>query len=195
MDTIIQHTLQDTTRDATGPFARDLARMRQAGICRRASEIRRRSDDSLARAGRILAALEQVALAQACIERLAGELAAEVSPEIRCSRRLYDGRWMVSARLDELWLEPDGCPRSATSQVSFLLEAAAESGHVRIECHTTVRGRDLPVDRADTEPAPDGEATLAAFVERSLLEFAEALLDRTRTASPALRCRSTRPAM
>jgi len=162
------------------PFGRVLAEMRHAGHTRQARELRRRSDASLARAEQLMAGLLRVEQAQQLIEQLVADLAREISPDIGLAHRFYDGRWQVSARLDELWIETDGCPRSALSQIAFLLDPVAATGHLVVECHVTVRGRDLPVERHDAAPADDARS-LAGFVEQGLLGFAALWLERMRS--------------
>lgn len=165
------------------PFEHALAAMRRTGRTRRNDDLRRRAEASAARAEQICAALARIEDAERLIERLVADLGREISPDIRLERRFYDGRWRLTARLDELWIEPDGCPRRATSQVDFLLAAPAGTDRLSVEGRSTVSGRELPAVHHD---ATRDDGTLADCVEQALLAFAAAWLDGNRPATRPL---------
>src|SRR5262245_18967320 len=115
--------MKTTTIDR--PFGRMLAELRDRDQGRQGLELERRCAASLARADELLAAFQRVEEAGQLIERRLMDLGREIAPGIVAERRLYDGRWQVGARLDEIWVEPDGEPRRDFSQIVFLLQPLA----------------------------------------------------------------------
>jgi hypothetical protein len=156
----------------TCTFHRRLEEIRQRGRHLRDRRRATRADSSLERTRRILASIRFLERVERRVTCCIGELVEELSPDICLERRFFDGRWMLAARLDELWLEPDGCPRLDRSRLTILLAPDVSQDELTIECRVTVRGHDLPAERRVVQTTDGGLAALTALIEERCLALA-----------------------
>ena len=96
----------------------------------------------------------------------------EFLPGFRLRRAFSDGAWVVGAHFGR-----NGIGGRAFSRLDFEVRFHDGVTRVALVARSTVRDRD--VDRSELDPVPFGDASIARFVERELLAFADRYFDRS----------------
>ncbi len=169
MTTSSTHSSRSASR-----FGSALNRIRQESGERRTKAHEHDVAASMLRSQDLLASLGFVdTVADGVVERLA-DLASAMPEAPRVSRRLFDGRYQVAARIDEPLINREGALDVYFTRLAFLLEPQRERGQLAIECRATVRDRDAETMRIEVAMNEAGLAQLREFIEAQVLAFAQA---------------------
>jgi len=161
--------LQD--EDVARGFSSRLRAIREDVAVKAAASHRAEVEADLATSARHLAALEFLWQVEAEISPRLADLRT-VADGFVLSRRFFDGRYMLALRHEAVTDEDEG-EEQGFSRLAFLLDPHADEGRFELECRQTVSSGDRGAERREVDLDADGLASLAAFVEARIVEFAE----------------------
>lgn len=155
-------------------FGLRLVAIRDASRRRRAAHAARRSEAALLKSARMVCGLEYLEKVERTIRAVLAALGGELPCPPVLSRGFFDGRYRLSARLDEAFSDGSGHKVSCFTRLSFLLEPRSDERRFVIEARSTVRERDLAAERLEVDMTSAGLDEIKSFVEGRALAFAEA---------------------
>jgi len=168
----------------TSRFRDKLKQIRDASQKRSAQSHRERTEEDIHRSQQTVAAFEFREQLEVVIDEFVANFLTE-APGFTLTRGFFEGKYMLSLRLEEQLLDQNGHLDGYFSRLMFLLDPRSAAREFAIQCRKTIRNKDMETTNLLSTMDPPGRTALGEFIEAQFLAFAEAYFGETNLSRPA----------